>query len=159
MVDANRFACKLGKMFYVAVNMEKVREHVREWKQGFPGGAPAIAAAIKKATGYETSRQNVESFIAGKDPKFELLHGLARVMGYASTDDLADLKPLPGGKSMAKKTDTKSTAQGIRLSEELTQLIVNGGAPMLTMAESILREHLRMDSLPRQASETGKKAA
>lgn len=71
--------------------MDKVRSAVLNWKDKL-GGAPAAVAAVKKATGYVTTRQNLENFIGGKEPKYELLHGIARAMGHVDTDGLVELR-------------------------------------------------------------------
>jgi hypothetical protein len=73
--------------------MDKVRSAVLNWKDKL-GGSPAAVAAIKKATGYATTRQTFENFLGGSNPKYELLHGIARAMGHIDTDGLMELRPV-----------------------------------------------------------------
>lgn len=65
---------------------------VKTWRTAEP--RKWTTAELAKAVG--TSRQNIENLEAGAVGNPRYLQALARVMGYASIDDLLDLKPPPG---------------------------------------------------------------
>lgn len=94
MIDANNLARKKRKMLCVTDTLRRAAL-VRDWRLGRGMSTADLAAQITKMGGPKVRRQNIEQFESGDVERPRYLPELARVMGYASTDQLIRCEPPP----------------------------------------------------------------
>jgi len=94
MIEAKKLARKCRKIICMTDTLRRAKL-VRDWRTGCGLSTADLAAQITKLSGPKVRRQNIEQFEAGDIDRPRYLPELARVMGYASVDQLIRCEPPP----------------------------------------------------------------